>query len=281
MIKHLIKNRNASLKIVLIGNEINFTSEHQLLNGSILFIGLIYLTTVILNYLSGLSFAVTIINTIVTVIFVFIYYLARFKGLYKVPLFLFYSSIYISLTIDWFFACGLISSMPYYYLAFICFIVFFSSGTYRIILVILYILDIALLFYFEFNYPEIVTPYPSREVQLQDMFESFLFMVFLIIYIVYSRKKLYLKEKQNTIDIIEQYRNSSEKLKKEYNEKFTLLSIREREVFQLIIEGMSNKEIAGKLYITKETVKQHINRIFKKIGTKSRKDTIDIASFYK
>ena len=45
------------------------------------------------------------------------------------------------------------------------------------------------------------------------------------------------------------------------------LSPREREVLQLIAEGMSSKEIAGRLRISEATVKTHRNHIMEKIGT--------------
>ncbi|HPK16900.1 MAG TPA: helix-turn-helix transcriptional regulator, partial [Clostridia bacterium] len=47
-------------------------------------------------------------------------------------------------------------------------------------------------------------------------------------------------------------------------------SAREREIFSLIIRGMSNAEIAGALYITESTVKFHVGNIFKKSGHPSR-----------
>lgn len=44
----------------------------------------------------------------------------------------------------------------------------------------------------------------------------------------------------------------------------TELSDREREVALLAAEGLRNKEIAQKLFISEETVKSHIRSIFNK-----------------
>jgi DNA-binding CsgD family transcriptional regulator/MFS family permease len=52
------------------------------------------------------------------------------------------------------------------------------------------------------------------------------------------------------------------------------LSTREQEIFALVIQGMSNAEIAGALYITESTVKFHIGRIFKKTGITNRSGLI-------
>lgn len=48
------------------------------------------------------------------------------------------------------------------------------------------------------------------------------------------------------------------------------LTCREIEVLELIAEGMINKEIAGKLYISEKTVKNHVSNIFKKLNVSDR-----------
>jgi ATP/maltotriose-dependent transcriptional regulator MalT len=48
------------------------------------------------------------------------------------------------------------------------------------------------------------------------------------------------------------------------------LSEREREVLQWLSAGASNREIAGRLYITENTVKRHIYNIFGKLNVSNR-----------
>ncbi len=48
------------------------------------------------------------------------------------------------------------------------------------------------------------------------------------------------------------------------------LSRREREVYELLIERLSNREIAKLLYIEESTVKVHAQHIYDKLGTRSR-----------
>jgi DNA-binding CsgD family transcriptional regulator len=48
------------------------------------------------------------------------------------------------------------------------------------------------------------------------------------------------------------------------------ISRREKEVIQLISKGLSNQEIGDSLYISLQTVKDHIHRIFVKTGVKNR-----------
>ena len=52
------------------------------------------------------------------------------------------------------------------------------------------------------------------------------------------------------------------------------LSRRELEVLELIIEGYTNREIAGQLHISVNTVKKHINHIFSKLDVKNRVQAI-------
>ncbi len=52
--------------------------------------------------------------------------------------------------------------------------------------------------------------------------------------------------------------------------EFALLTIREKEVLQLIATGHSNKEIAAKLYITERTVKNHVNSILRSLDLRDR-----------
>ncbi len=56
------------------------------------------------------------------------------------------------------------------------------------------------------------------------------------------------------------------------------ISDREEEVIKLVIEGKSNKEIEEELYISFNTVKNHIYNIYKKIGVKSRTQLINFFS---
>lgn len=56
--------------------------------------------------------------------------------------------------------------------------------------------------------------------------------------------------------------------------KIAALSDREREVLVLISEGLKNKEIAEKLFISEWTVRHHITSIFNKLDVSDRVDLI-------
>jgi len=54
------------------------------------------------------------------------------------------------------------------------------------------------------------------------------------------------------------------------------LSIQERKIFSLIMNGKSNKEISEELNIGLSTVKSHVNRIYSKLEIKTRKDILNL-----
>ena len=50
------------------------------------------------------------------------------------------------------------------------------------------------------------------------------------------------------------------------------LTPKEKEVFALVLKRRTNAEIAGELYISLYTVKNHVSSILRKLGLKSRRD---------
>ena len=55
------------------------------------------------------------------------------------------------------------------------------------------------------------------------------------------------------------------------------LTNQEQKVLKLLIEGLSNKEIAEKLVISIHTVKTHIEHIYRKLAVSSRVQAARIA----
>jgi two-component system, NarL family, nitrate/nitrite response regulator NarL len=70
-----------------------------------------------------------------------------------------------------------------------------------------------------------------------------------------------------TADVIEAFKRSAEAGQR--HEK-PLLSDREMEIVQLVAQGFGNREIGEKLFISEQTVKNHVHNIFDKLGLSAR-----------
>ena len=54
------------------------------------------------------------------------------------------------------------------------------------------------------------------------------------------------------------------------------LTPRELEVLELIAEGLSNREIAARAFVSENTVKTHSSRVFSKLGARRRTQAVQI-----
>jgi DNA-binding NarL/FixJ family response regulator len=48
------------------------------------------------------------------------------------------------------------------------------------------------------------------------------------------------------------------------------LTARQREILEMVVEGLSNAEIAGRLYLSESTIKQHLRAVYKVVGVRNR-----------
>ena len=56
------------------------------------------------------------------------------------------------------------------------------------------------------------------------------------------------------------------------------LTAREQQVLELVAEGLSNGQIAERLYISRKTVSVHVSAILRKLGAASRTEAVRLAA---
>ena len=59
-------------------------------------------------------------------------------------------------------------------------------------------------------------------------------------------------------------------LSQKENPKIGELSARQREILEMVVEGLSNAQIAGRLYLSESTIKQHLRAAYKVLGVRNR-----------
>ncbi|GIO87205.1 helix-turn-helix transcriptional regulator [Paenibacillus faecis] len=53
-----------------------------------------------------------------------------------------------------------------------------------------------------------------------------------------------------------------------------LLTHREREVFELLVQDKTTRDIAGQLFISEKTVRNHISNVMQKLNVKGRAQAV-------
>jgi DNA-binding NarL/FixJ family response regulator len=66
-------------------------------------------------------------------------------------------------------------------------------------------------------------------------------------------------------------------VEEDYNPKLANLTNREVQILRILASGISNHEIARRLYISENTVKIHIHNVFEKLGVRNRREASRIA----
>jgi len=60
----------------------------------------------------------------------------------------------------------------------------------------------------------------------------------------------------------------------EENESKKILTKREKEIFDILVQDQTTKEIAAQLYISEKTVRNHISNVIQKLGVKGRAQAV-------
>ncbi len=74
--------------------------------------------------------------------------------------------------------------------------------------------------------------------------------------------------------LLSEFTNLAKKADERQSVPTPRLTARELEVLKLVAQGMSNREIAGELYISENTVKNHVRNILEKLHLHSRMEAV-------
>lgn len=266
------KNKWTELVRFFIGDSLEFGPEHRFLNLVTLLSTFSFFISLPLNILMDMDWVITLVSLVSCGVCFMLYYLSRFCGKIKYTFVLFFIFAVVFLSVQWFLDGGIHGGISYYFISLLVMALFLLNGWVRVSLSLFILIVLLSLLSLEFYFPKWVSDYSSRIQLFRDHVSNLLTAVPFYSLTVFFSKRLYKNEKMNAIKIIEQYRKSSDYLKEQMEEKVKVLSIRERDVFKLIIEAKSNKEISDLLHISISTVKTHINNIYRKLNVVKRTD---------
>jgi len=157
------------------------------------------------NILIGLSRTLIIVNAIGSIWFAFAYYIARFKRRYLLSQLIVIVGMEALINIMWFNNAGSLGPMSLVFVASFSVFLFLWDGWKRMLFIIGFVCNFIILLLIEFIYPNIITPYSTREDRLIDISTGFVLYISLSAALMIYIKKLYTSEKVKAI--------ASEKLK--------------------------------------------------------------------
>ena len=102
---------------------------------------------------------------------------------------------------------------------------------------------------------------------------TFFCVIFFLVGIIIARKLFVKKEIIVKHEIREVPMQTGELIDGD-NIKKTGISKRELEILQLIDEGLSNQQIAEKLFVSEHTVKKHVSNLFFKLDVQRRTEAV-------
>ncbi len=268
--------QSSSLYTLLVGNDIDFKAEHQFFNLTCLFTMAGFSSFIVINIIFDVDLILSLIKLFVVCTSAILYYFSRVKRIFSWSPVLYFLMILFSLLFIGVKNGGVTGGIAPIYTAILALMLFVMSGVRRIVLLSIWVISITSLFVLEYYSPHMITPYANIQQKYVDIFLSYFSGIIIVAFVVVLVKKLYKKEQLNAEELIEKYRKSGSELKGIINRKMMLLSMRERDICKLLLQGQCNTEIADNLFITEGTVKSHLNRIYKKLGMNNRVEVINL-----
>jgi DNA-binding CsgD family transcriptional regulator len=223
-----------------------------------------------INVCFGCPVELTLVQWLETALIGALYFLSRFRKRTKNIKMIFCLSMILLSPFFYFYAGGLLGSFFYLYIPVFLFTLLGCNGREQKVLFSTACFILVVSVFVEYRYPETVFRPQNKKLQYLNILLDVFFDVLLIAHTAYFLKKKYVLEKTGCWYRIEGQPGDNLLPECKQQPHIHLLSRREREVYQLIIKGNTNKEIAEALFVSTGTVKNHITHIYKKLNVNNR-----------
>lgn len=156
---------------------------------------LIAFTGCFVNISLGFSFLSIVSTLIPALLFLYIFYLGRVRNRLILSKYALVILLLICLNFQWFLNFGTSGPMLYLFIVLESIVVFLFSKKPRIIFSVLIFLNISILFFIEYKYPQCVIHYPNNEVRLTDLYVGAVIYFFLSVFLLSIGLKFHIHQK--------------------------------------------------------------------------------------
>jgi signal transduction histidine kinase len=184
----------------IFGDRDSITSERYFLTITTFTVSIFSICFSVYHLISTPSITPFIIAVCSSALIFGLYYFARFHGALIIPKTILTLGGLIIL--DLLYYSRHLSSGPVllFILIFVAFVLWLWEGKQLLYMLLLYFLNLGILFYIDYNASYLLLVYPNQEAKSIDMFLSFLFYSALLIFFLYVFKQEFLRQKKKAID---------------------------------------------------------------------------------
>ncbi len=254
----------------IIGDGDEFTLDHRFFNCICLIVGISYIFRILINIFLGIKLLQLTLSHVISFFCILsIYYLSRYSGKMNLSKFLFFILLLVTFSGNWYFTGGTMGVMLFYYFWLFTIVFLIFKGQYKILAISIILINVSIMIYIEYRYPQLMIQRIDAHKLSLYKYMHFLFVMILTALIFQIVNLISSVDKLSSIVI-----HHKDLVLNDFNvqksEIIYNLTIQERKILYLILDGKKNKEIADMLFIDICTVKTHINNIYKKIGIHKR-----------
>ncbi len=183
----------------ILGNKDQISAELYIFTLTTFIASILVLILCFIHIIIGLNILPVILAGISSVIMLGLYFLVRIKNFLLFTKIIFTVGGIVMLDLTWYLKFLSNGPVLYLILIFAALVIWMWDGKQLMFFLISYFLNIAVLFYVDFNSPDFLFKYPDLKTRSIDIFLSFFFYSILVIFLLYSVKRELIKQKENAI----------------------------------------------------------------------------------
>ncbi len=187
------------IKISVFGDTDQISSERYFLTVTTLVAAIFLMFLCVVHLLMGLKLTPVYLAGSSSLVMIGLYYFVRFRTCLYIPKAILTGLGLIMLDLSWY--SKFLSNGPvlFFILIFAALVIWVWDGKFLLILLAYYFVNLAILFYIDYNAPLYMFEYPDPKSRSVDIFLSFFFYSVLLISLLYAVKREFMRQKSKAI----------------------------------------------------------------------------------